>query len=148
MSGWPCDLTLETLSEPPLVNTLSTPSGLAFDASGNLWVAYFAAGIIAKLTPAEIALAGDKTGGAAITPSVQLKISAGANLEEIAFDESGGLWFTYATSQVARFAPAQLAASGELTPAAVVTATVVGSTKGLAFFPAPAALPLYSALPQ
>lgn len=142
------DLTLETLSEPPLVNTLSTPSGLAFDKSGNLWVAFFAAGIIARLTPADIALVGDKTGAAAITPGVQLKISAGANLEEIAFDESGGLWFTYATTQVARFAPAQLAASGDLTPATVVTATIVGSTKGLAFFPAPAALPLYSALPQ
>jgi sugar lactone lactonase YvrE len=141
------DLTLETMSEPPLVNTLTTPSGLAFDATGNLWVAYFAAGLITKLTPAEIALAGDKTGASAITPGVQLKISAAANLEEIAFDESGGLWFTYATSQVARFAPAQLTASGEPTPATVVTATVVGSTKGLAFFPAPAALPLYSALP-
>ncbi len=142
------DLTLETLSEGPLVNTLSTPSGLAFDASGNLWVAFFAANIVARLTPAELALAGDKTGASALTPGIQLKTPAAGNLEEIAFDESGGLWFTYATGQVARFAPAQLVASAEPTPATVVTGTVVGSTKGLAFFPAPAALPLYSALPK
>ena len=141
------DLTLETLSGGALINTLSTPSGLAFDASGNLWVAFFANNIIARLTPAELALVGDKTGASALTPSIQLQTPAAGNLEEIAFDESGGLWFTFATGQVARFAPAQLVASAEPTPATVVTGTVVGSTKGLAFFPAPAALPLHSALP-
>jgi streptogramin lyase len=142
------DLTLETLSSDSLANTLSTPSGLAFDASGNLWVAYFAANVIARLTPTEVALVGDKTGASALTPSIQLLTPAAGNLEEIAFDESGGLWFTFATGQVARFAPAQLGVSAAPTPAVVVTGTVVGSTKGLAFFPAPAALPLYSALPQ
>lgn len=142
------DLTLETLSGGALINTLSTPSGLAFDASGNLWVAFFANNIVARLTPAELALVGDKTGASALTPAIQLQTPPAGNLEEIAFDESGGLWFTFATGQVARFAPAQLGASAEPTPATVVTGTVVGSTKGLAFFPAPAALPLYSALPQ
>ena len=142
------DLTVEAMSQPPLVNPLTTASGLAFDASGNLWVAYFSGNIIARLTPAELALTGDKTGAQALTPGIQLKIDSGAaNLEEIAFDESGGLWFTFATSQVGRFSPAQLGASADLMPTTVVTATVVGSTKGLAFFPAPAALPLYSALP-
>ena len=134
------------MSLPPLVNTLTTASGIAFDASGNLWVAYFAYNTIVRLTPAELALTGDKTGVNALTPVIQLQTPVG-NLEEIAFDESGGLWFSGGNAELKRFAPAQLLAAGTPAPATVITATGVGDTKGLAFFPAPAALPLYSALP-
>ena len=72
---------------------------------------------------------------------------AGGNLEEIAFDESGGRWFSYGVGQMGRFAPAQLGAAADIAPAVLVTATGVGDTKAIALFSAPAALPLYSALP-
>jgi sugar lactone lactonase YvrE len=126
----------------PSVNTLSTPSGLAFDASGNLWVAYFAANAIARFVPADLAGTGDVTQ----TPAVQVTIAVTALLEEIAFDESGGLWLTYTNGKIARLGPPQLTATGTVTPSTVVTATGLGDAKGVAFFPAPASSPLYSAI--
>ncbi len=136
------DRAITAIKAGPSVNTLSTPSGLAFDATGNLWVAYFGPNAVARFLPADLAGIGDVTQ----TPAVQITIAVTALLEEVAFDESGGLWFTYTTGKVARFAPGQLAASGDITPSTVVTATGASSSKGVAFFPAPASSPLYSAL--
>jgi sugar lactone lactonase YvrE len=137
------ELSLTAQTPQPTVNTLSAPNGLAFDKTGNLWVSYFAANKVARLVPADLA----GTGSVTMTPAIQIGIDVTALLEEIAIDESDGLWITYKNGQVARLAPAQLAASADVTPATIVNATSLGSPKGMAFFPAPAALPLYSALP-
>jgi sugar lactone lactonase YvrE len=121
------------------------PDALAFDKDGNLWVTSFGGNVIYKLTPADLAVAGATKD---VIPSVQITVSVGALLESLAFDESGGLWFTYSQGKVARLAPTQLGTStgpGDPTiPQTIVTSADIGYAVGTAFFPAAAALPLYS----
>lgn len=120
------------------------PDLVAFDAEGNLWVSSFGANAIYKLTPANLAPEGASR---TLVPSVHLSIPVSALLEGLAFDESGGLWLTYSQGKIARLAPSQLGTSttpGNPTiPETIVTSAEIGSAGGLAFFPAPAALPLY-----
>jgi sugar lactone lactonase YvrE len=121
------------------------PDALAFDKDGNLWVTNFGGNIVYKLTPAELTPAGATK---ELVPSIQITVSVGALLESLAFDESGGLWLTYSQGKIARLAPTQLGTStgaGEPTiPETILTSSDIGSAGALAFFPAPATLPLYS----
>ncbi|MHB8876789.1 MAG: Vgb family protein [Myxococcaceae bacterium] len=120
---------------------------LAFDAEGNLWANDFGGNVIYKITPAEQAGSGAKT----ITPGVQLTLPVGALLEGMAFDEAGGLWTAYSAGKFARIAPAQLGTStrpgAPTIPQTIVASPDVGYIGNLAFYPAPAALPLHHALP-
>ncbi|MCI0570859.1 MAG: hypothetical protein L0Y66_08915 [Myxococcaceae bacterium] len=123
------------------VISFSGPVGLAFDAAGNLWVAYGASGVVVRLTPADLG----GTGNVSITPSVQIHTGGPKG---IAFDEAGNLWMAFNIEQIARLSPEQLATSSdEPTPDVVLTSTDLGATDGVAFYPAPAALPLYHRLP-
>lgn len=137
------DLSLSAETPPPAVGELTAPSGLAFDADGNLWVAYFAANVFARFTPADLALTGTQT----LTPEVQVGLTVSALLEGIAFDESGALWTPADTGTLARVTPAQLSASGTVTPEAVIRSDDLGSAAMPAFFPAPSFSPLFAALP-
>lgn len=121
------------------------PDVLAFDGDGNLWVTSFGGNVVFKLTPADLVASGTlKT----VVPSVQITIGVGALLESAAFDESGGYWFTYSQGKLARLAPSQLgtsSGSGDPTiPATVITSADIGYASGIAFFPAPSALPLHA----
>ena len=58
-SGTGADLTITALSPGPVIGTLASPIGLAFDANGNLWVGY--EDRFARLTPADQAGSGTKT---------------------------------------------------------------------------------------
>lgn len=121
------------------------PDALAFDASGNLWVSNFVGNAVYKLTPSQLTPAGV---AADVIPSVLVSIDVGGLVEAIAFDESGGLWLTIGNTKVGRLAPAQLTTSTELAdptiPTTLITSADLGYSAALAFFPAPAALPLYS----
>lgn len=121
------------------------PDALAFDKDGNLWVTSFGGNKVSKLTPADLLPVGSAK---SVVPSVTMTISVGALLESLAFDESGGLWLTYSQGKVARLAPSQLGTStnaGDPTiPETVVTSADIGYAGGLAFFPAPAGLPIFS----
>jgi streptogramin lyase len=123
------------------------PGALAFDASGDLWSTSFGGNVIYEVTPAELTGTGTKT----LTPSVAMTMQVGALLESIAFDEGGGLWLTYSMGKIARISPADLAVStnagAPTTPATITTSADLAYADGLAFFPAPAALPLYARLP-
>jgi streptogramin lyase len=127
-------------------NAVLKPTYLAFDASGNLWGVDFAGNGIYKITPAEQAGEGAKD----VVPSVQITIGVTALLESVAFDEGGGLWLTASQGKVARLAPAQLGTSsgpGNPTmPDTIITSADIGSAGALAFYPAPAALPLYGSV--
>jgi sugar lactone lactonase YvrE len=100
-------------------------SGLAFDASGSLWVAR-SNGTIVQFASSELAISG------APTPNVTLTIDATG----LAFDSSDNLWLT-ASNKVMMLAASQLAADGS--PAPTVTLNdVAGSgsshgTRDLAF---------------
>lgn len=132
-------LSLDLQRSGSATGPLGGAAGLAFDASGNLWVAFGASGIIAKLTTSELAGSGETT----LTPSVQ--IEAGGP-KELAFDEAGNLWFAFNDGKLARLSPAQLA-SGEAPPDVVLDSSELGASHGVALYPAPANLPLFHRLP-
>lgn len=140
------DLTIESRTPAPVVNTLDT-NLLAFDASGNLWVVAFGANVIYRLTPSDQSGSGFKT----LTPAIQVSIPVGAVLEGLAFDEGGGLWISYSAGKFARLSSAQLGTSSTsgspTTPERIITSASIGSAGGLALYPAPAGLPLYHKLP-
>src|SRR6478672_2544344 len=62
------DLSIEAQTPAPVIGTLSSALGLAFDATKNLWVSYD--GVLAKITPAEQAATVTST----ITPAVQVSV--------------------------------------------------------------------------
>jgi len=137
------DLSLEGKTPEPAVGTLTTPSSIAFEGDGGLWVGYFAGNVIAHYTAAELAA----NGAQSLTPAIQITTDVTAILEGIAFDESKSMWLTFKSGQVARYSTAQLAESGTKVPETILTGTGVGSTASVTFFPAPADLPLFHALP-
>ncbi|MFY0528474.1 hypothetical protein ACN28I_36710 [Archangium gephyra] len=122
------------------VVSFTGPTGLAFDAAGNLWVAYGSSGAVVRLTPA------DQGGSGTVTLTPGIQIDAGGP-KEIAFDEGGNLWMAYNSGKISRLSPAQLGASGAPTPEVVITSPELGATYGVAVYPAPANLPLFHRLP-
>lgn len=122
---------------------------LAFDGEGNLWVTSFGGNVVYKLTPGDVAPADAET--KEVIPTIQVTVGVTALIEGIAFDESGGLWLTYGQGKIARLTPTQLTTSSTsaspTVPETIISSSDIGHTRGVAFFPAPAALPLYSSLP-
>lgn len=120
-----------------------TPSNLAFDAGGNLWVIDFGGNLLAKIEAADLA----GTGEIGLVAGETLALSVSALLERPAFDESGGLWLALDQNRFGRLAPAQLTlsttAGAPTTPETIITSPSMGYANRMAFYPAPADLPLY-----
>lgn len=135
------DLVIEAKTPPPVIGDLSAPTGLAFDASGNLWVNFN--GTIARLTPADQA----GSGALALTPAVQVGLSVTALPDGLVFDESGSLWLALSQGKFGRLGSSQLTSSGSKTPEVVISSPDVGYTGWFSLYPAPAHLPLYHRLP-
>lgn len=132
-------ITAET--PPPVVTPHQSPSGMAFDASGNLFV-NFNGGAIVRFTPDDLAASGNKV------PSVQVGLAVDVLAEGLAFDEGGGLWLGYGNGKLARLAATQLAASGTaVVPEVILTSASIGASGSIALYPAPAGLPIHSSLP-
>jgi sugar lactone lactonase YvrE len=140
-SGSNPDLVITAMTPSPVIGPLTGAQGLAFDASKALWVNYN--GTFARLSTADQGGTGPKS----ITPAVQIISSVTGLPEGIAFDESGGLWMALSQGKFGRLPASLLAASGQPTPDVIVTSADVGSATSVAFYPAPAALPLFDALP-
>ncbi|MBK7858874.1 MAG: hypothetical protein IPJ65_09700 [Archangiaceae bacterium] len=123
------------------------PSWLAFDSTGRLWADDFGANVFYPLAAADLSGSGART----VTPAVRITVNVGALIEGFAFDESGGLWFGYTGGKLARLDATQLTtSSGSGSPTApetVLTSSDIGSAANVAFYPAPAGLPLFHALP-
>jgi sugar lactone lactonase YvrE len=138
------DYTIKAESGPPVISGYGTPSGLAFDAAGNLWGAFGTS--LVKLTAADRAIvAGTKE--KTVTPSVVLGGSVLGLPEGIAFDEGGGLWVAGGVGKFLRFGPMKLAASGQAVPDVVISSPSANYAGSFALYPAPAALPMYHRLP-
>ncbi len=140
-SGSTPDLVITSMTPSPVIGQLAGTAGLAFDATQGLWVNYD--GVFARLTTADQGGTGTKT----ITPAVQITTSVTGLPEGVAFDESGGLWMALSQGKFGRLPASLLTASGQPTPDVIVTSADVGSATSVAFYPAPAALPLFDALP-
>jgi sugar lactone lactonase YvrE len=134
------DLTIEMGRPPPTTGSVQAGQGLAFDKDGNLWVE---AGILCRLTPADLAGTGMKS----VTPAVQVELPVTALPVGLAFDESSALWVASSAGKFTRFTADQLAASGAPAAAVVITSADIGHADFFGFYPAPAALPLYHRLP-
>jgi sugar lactone lactonase YvrE len=135
------DLVIQARTPPPVIGNLRGPSGLAFDAAGNLWVNYN--GVLARLTPSDQS----GTGTVTLTPEVQLSLNVSALPVGLVFDESGALWFAQRAGEFGRLGPEQLTSSGTKAAEVVITSPDVGYAGWFMSYPAPANLPLYHRLP-
>ena len=112
--------------------SLSGPAGLAFDSSGDLWVANDSNESLVEYTPSQLT-----TGSP--TPAATILNNNGSleDVTEIAFDGAGDLWTAnYGSSQLSEFTPAQLncgCGASTPTPPVVITGSGVAGVQGLAF---------------
>ncbi|RIH85346.1 Two component regulator propeller [Meiothermus luteus] len=142
-----------TLSASLSSSSTNTAYELAFDAAGSLWVLCSNCGgaILYKFTSGQLS----GTGNAALSPDKQISLPVGALPEAFAFDEGGGLWLAYdkpaSSGRFARLSPTQLTSSSTpgspTVPARIVEGSNLGYAKTIAFYPAPAGLPLFHRLP-
>ncbi len=86
------DVVIFTQTPGPVMGGLSGPAGMAFDATGNLWVGFFAGNELIRLTPSELATSAPAFPGAALIPSVYFRIDVGALVTDLGIDEAGNLW--------------------------------------------------------
>ena len=113
-------------------DVLRGPVGLAFDASGALWVSGHSSDTIVKYAPEQLASSG------APSPQVVLRSTTGSLTapSALAFAASGALWVANSgNDSVVMFTPTQLAASGSPTPTVTLTGTAneLSRPTGLAF---------------
>lgn len=116
---------------------------LAFDVAGNLWIAYAATDVVARLEPADFTGVGERDA----TPNVVVQLDTSGVLDAIAFDEAGGLWLGHGPAKLGRIGAEQLTVSATVTPGQIVDGIRLGSVSRLAFFPGPKGTPLHSAFP-
>jgi sugar lactone lactonase YvrE len=99
--------------------SLSDPTGLAFDASGNLWVANTGANTLVGYSASQLASSGSPK------PTVTIGAVSGSLHAPIgiAFDAGGDLWVANSLGNtVVEFMPSQLAASGSPQPTVTLSA--------------------------
>ncbi len=131
-SGTPLPAITLTASD----SSLDGPTGLAFDQSGDLWVANSVGSSIVAFNPSQIAASGSTTPYETLfLPSTSLTPTA------VAFDNNGDLWTnSTAGSAILEYTGTQLAVGDTVPPATVITVT--GVPANLAFNPPPDSLPL------
>lgn len=141
----PADLALAVSITTGNVNVAGTE--LAFDQGGNLWGLDPGLNIIFQITDASLALTGDK----AVKAEHAFHFDGNGLGAGIAFDEGNGLWLSVTAGTIGRFSPTQIAVNkgtGEnVVPETVIKSSSIDTELPVAFFPAPAGLPLYHAIP-
>jgi len=122
-------------------------NNLAFDKAGNLWATDFAANAVFEVAAADLGQTGSKNAVA----ERSITISVTALLSQPAFDDGNGLWLGLDVGRIGRLSPAQLGVSSTAakptTPAVVIKSSSIDSELPIAFYPAPAGLPLYHSIP-
>jgi ligand-binding sensor domain-containing protein len=115
------------------------PWSLAFDKFGNLWVGFNGSSDIVRFTLADLSTVGAKR----IDNPLAKKFTA-ASLKGLAFDETGGLWFSLKSGMgdFGRLPAADLAASGEAHPDVLITSNVLNTPERILLDPVPMGLPI------
>jgi len=120
---------------------------LAFDQAGNLWAADFGSNYIFMVGAPTL----EGSGVEDVVADVSIAVDPDALLYGLTFDESNGLWITLDSERFGKLTAAQLGESSgpgaPTAPEVIIQSSSIGNAGGLAFFPAPAGLPLYHALP-
>jgi sugar lactone lactonase YvrE len=105
-------------------SSIDSPSGVAFDASGNLWVTNTGSNTLVEFTPSQLGASGDPT------PAVTVS-ATGSSLDgpySLAFDAAGNLWVPNAHGEsLVEYTASQLAATGNPTP----VNTIIGAGTGM-----------------
>ena len=124
-------------------NSIHAPQMIAFDASGNLWVANVSQvnSSVVEFSAAQLAASGSPVPTVTLTPNTgSLNQPTG-----LAFDASGDLWVSnLGGNTVVEFTPSQIAQSGSPTPSVTVSGASLDGPAGLAFDPPPSNLPLFA----
>lgn len=136
----PADLTL-TVRDAEDSRDLD-PTGITFDADGNLWGFGFGSNSVFKIAAADLAQEDEQVVIAEVSfvLGVQVLVATGA------FDDGGGLWVSHGAGQIGRLSPAQLAVSAgtgdPVTPERMIASDALLSELNIALFAAPAGVPL------
>lgn len=130
------------LAPQVVLNTLGTtlvnPAGIAFDASGNLWVANTGNQTLAAFSPAQLTTTGSPVPHIVISShDGSLMIPSG-----LAFEADGSLWVMGGAGALEKFASASLGASGAPSPSVRLGVTGYVLFWSVALWPKPAGLPL------
>jgi sugar lactone lactonase YvrE len=99
---------------------LHSPTGLAFDANGDLWVSSGAGATpsLLEYTPSQLTSSGSPAPTIVVT-SPQIILPAG-----LAFDHAGNLWVADVNGTVESLSPTALSAGGSQTASVVITVPV------------------------
>ena len=119
---------------------------VAFDKAGNLWG--ISGSYVFQLAAADL----EGTGEQEIAASVSFTMDVLGLPSTPAFDDSDGLWVGLADGNFGRFSPAQLGVSEgpgkPVSPSIAISSASITTGLPLAFFPAPAGLPLFHSIPE
>ncbi len=126
--------TINSTSAPPAGTIASgarralvEPVGLAFDAAGSLWVSNYFGNSIVKYTAAQLARVLPFESPRRPAPAVVIRCPIFDFPYGHAFDRAGNLWVANdRNNSVLKFARADLATSGTITPTQIVTRTTTG----------------------
>lgn len=122
----------------PTSLSLANPSGIAFDAANNLWVANTANQSVTAFRPPQRAASGAPTPFVTLEGGdVPLGTPAG-----LAFDSEGSLWVVGLIGTLNKFSLASIAASGPAVPDVRIRVDNRLLFWGVAFWPKPVGLPL------
>jgi hypothetical protein len=139
------DLAINVTAAPPGKVVLGVDE-VAFDKAGNLWG--ISGSYVFQLGAADL----EGTGEQDATASVSFTMDVQGLPATPAFDDSDGLWVGLADGYFGRFSPAQLGVSAgpgaPVAPSVLMSSASITTGLPLAFFPAPAGLPLYHSIPE
>lgn len=134
----PAQRMASTTTVTPNITIKSTPAfngalGIAFDSSGDLWVANNGTTTIFEFNASALPTAG---GSMTLTPNIMLSDDGKGSIQgpwALAFDSAGNLWSSNANSPdtIVQFSKASLAASGSPTPSVTLSSAMVSGTPSL-----------------